>query len=159
MSVYHLECPNTCTFREGTPWSAKASEMLLAGKLYRAIQSEAAAEGETFSLMALTRHRRHIIVAGAEPEPEVAPVKANNIEILEAIIQKGFANQKNWKPTISDTMKAMDMWFRLTQGNPFDDLLDTLAAASMGGDDGDSSNLESGDPANGTADETLVDDS
>lgn len=125
--------------------------MLLAGKTFRVVAAAAAEDGQKFSLMALSRHRKHIIVRGAEPETDTAPVKANNIEILEAIIQKGFANQKNWKPTISDTMKAMDMWFRLTQGNPFDDLLDTLASASMGEE-------AAPDPAEGTPEETLVED-
>jgi hypothetical protein len=83
----------------------------------------------------MSRHKPHIVVTGRDADPDIdagSAHKANNIEILETIIQKGFQNAKNWKPTISDTMKAMDMWFRLTQGNPFDDLLDTLASAAIG---------------------------
>lgn len=91
-----------------------------------------------------------------EEEEAAAPAKVNNIEILESIIQKGFQNQRNWKPTISDTMKAMDMWFRLTQGNPFDDLLDTLASASM--TEGGTGEDDESDPANGTVEETSVED-
>lgn len=125
--------------REGTPWGAKATEMLLAGTSFRKIQAAAAAEGVKIALQTLSLHRRHISVH--EPvDAETAAAKASNIEILEEIIQKGFANRKNWKPTISDTMKALDMHFRLTQGNPFDELLDTLAAASLGEEEPEEAN-------------------
>jgi len=112
--------------------------MLVDKKPYRAIVATAAREGFTTNVASLSRHSKHIVTNTPEEEPE-GP-RASNIEILEAIIAKGFQNRRNWKPTISDTMKAMDMWFRLTQGNPFDELLDTLAAASMG---------EETDPAQG----------
>lgn len=65
------------------------------------------------------------------PPPETDEPVATNLEIIEKIIQKGFANSKNWKPTINDTMKAMDMWFRITQNSPFDELLNAMAAATV----------------------------
>jgi hypothetical protein len=154
---YHLECPDNCTFKEGTPWSQKATEGILAGTSFRRLVAAGAVEKQRFSLMTLSRHKKHIVVPNAAPSEDVV-VKANNIEILETIIQKGFQNAKNWKPTISDTMKAMDMWFRLTQGNPFDELLDTLAAASIDDNDTDLSTSSESDPANGTVDETLAED-
>lgn len=129
MAEYHLECPDSCTFKEGSKWGQKATEAILAGTGLRTIVAAGAKEGQKFSYMAVSRHKKHIVVSGQEVAPDLP--KATNIEILETIIQKGFGNSKNWKPTISDTMKAMDMWFRLTQGNPFDDLLDTLAMASV----------------------------
>jgi len=127
---YHLECPPNCSLRAGTKFGDKATLLLYEGKTYRTIVNAGAKEGVKLNTGTLFRHKKHIISHDiAEPEE---PVKqANNIEILEAIISKGFANRKNWKPTITDTMKAMDMWFRLTQGNPFDDLLDTLAQAGI----------------------------
>jgi hypothetical protein len=138
MADFYLECPDSCTFREGQPWSKEISAMLLDGTSYRKVVAAAAQEGIRTNLATLSRHRKHIVLSGQGPEPE-SP-KATNIEILETIIQKGFGNSKNWKPTISDTMKAMDMWFRLTQGNPFDDLLDTLAAASLGEEEPEEAN-------------------
>ena len=109
------------------------SDLLFSGMSLRHVSARVAENGGNVVLSTLSRHSRHI-VAGMDVSDVVEPAgkKATNIEILEGIIQKGFANQKNWKPTISDTMKAMDMWFRLTQGNPFDELLDTLAAAATG---------------------------
>ena len=131
---YHLECHDLCSLKEGTKWGKKASDLLASGTSYRKTIEVAAAEGVRLNMATLSRHRKHIVVTGpsAEAESVVPGGKASNIEILESIIQRGFANQKNWKPTISDTMKALDMHFRLTQGNPFDELLDTLAAAAIG---------------------------
>ena len=131
---YHLECSGTCSLRAGTSFSDAATEMLLSGKSIRQIVAAAAMAGYKTNVATISRHKQHVVLHTAE-QPEVLTPKASNIEILESIIAKGFENRKNWKPTISDTMKAMDMWFRLTQGNPFDELLDTLAAAGMGDED------------------------
>lgn len=143
LTEFHLECPPDCSLREGTEWGPLVTKALVDGASLRTAAAEVVAAGGKANHSTIARHKRHIVVHQPDASTEDAPAKANNIEILEAIIQKGFANQKNWKPTISDTMKAMDMWFRLTQGNPFDDLLDTLASASMA----------SNDPAEGAADE------
>lgn len=134
MAKYHLECPELCSLKPGTAWGQKASDMLADGASFRTVVAAAAAEKVVLHTGTLSRHKKHVVL----DTPEEAPgSKATNIEILETIIQKGFGNQKNWKPTISDTMKAMDMWFRLTQGNPFDELLDTLASASVGDENPD----------------------
>jgi len=90
----------------------------------------AKSENYRVTLGTLRGHKKHIVVKGAEDEKKGPP--PTNIEILQEIIAKGFDNRKNWRPTISDTMKAMDMWFKLTQGNPFDELLDALADAALG---------------------------
>ncbi len=127
---YHLECHELCSLKPGTEWGKQASDMLAAGASLRTVIAAAAKEKVVLHTGTLSRHKKHIVMG--DSEPAAGPTeKATNIEILESIIQKGFANRKNWKPTISDTMKAMDMWFRLTQGNPFDELLDTLASASI----------------------------
>jgi len=127
--AYHLECPESCSLRPGTPYGKLVSDLLHEGKTYRFIVEAGAKKGARLNTGTLFRHKKHVISDDLVPEEEIKP--ASNIDILEAIIAKGFANRKNWKPTIGDTMKAMDMWFRLTQGNPFDDLLDTLAQAGI----------------------------
>lgn len=127
--AYHLECPDSCSLRAGTKYGKLVSDLLHEGKTYRFVVDAGAKQGAKLNTGTLYRHRKHIISDDLVAEEEIKP--ASNIEILEAIIAKGFANRKNWKPTIGDTMKAMDMWFRLTQGNPFDDLLDTLAQAGI----------------------------
>lgn len=138
VKTYVLECGAGCSFGPKTKWGPQVTEWLLDGWTYQRVIDEVKARtGDVLWAGTMSRHRKHIVVTGtvADAEkPQQDRYKANNIEILETIIQKGFQNQKNWKPTISDTMKAMDMWFRLTQGNPFDQLLDTLASAAIGED-------------------------
>jgi hypothetical protein len=134
--TYTLACGDNCSFGPETKWGLRVSDAMVEGKTYRAIQEMAKAEGDTIWPGTISRHKKHILITGrgemiANAPPPISE-KPNNIAILEEIIARGFDNRKNWKPTISDTMKAMDMWFRLTQGNPFDDLLNTLAAASLG---------------------------
>lgn len=132
LPTYSLECPDACTFHPATEWSEQATRLLVEGVPLRGIVAEAKIDGITTNIATLSRHRRHIVMNKAAMSVDVPLPRASNIDILEAIIAKGFDNRKNWKPTISDTMKAMDMWFKLTQGNPFDELLDALATAGMG---------------------------
>lgn len=132
LPTYSLECPDACTFHPATEWSEQATRLLVEGVPLRGIVAEAKIDGITTNITTLSRHRRHIVMNKAAAAVDVVLPRASNIDILEAIIAKGFDNRKNWKPTISDTMKAMDMWFKLTQGNPFDELLDALATAGMG---------------------------
>lgn len=127
---YTLECTPNCSLRLGTIWGEKATVALLEKKSYRAICALAALDHYKLNTATLQRHKRHISLKPVEET--VRGITPSNIEILQEIIQKGFENKKNWRPTISDTMKAMDMWFKLTSGNPFDELLDTLASAGIG---------------------------
>lgn len=127
--TYHLECHELCSLREGTAWGDKATAMLVDGRSLRAVIAAAKEENVVLHTATLARHKKHIIRHDMAP---AADERVNNIEILDQIIQRGFANRKNWKPTISDTMKALDMHFRLTSGNPFDELLNTLASAGIG---------------------------
>lgn len=129
MTVTHLECPDACSLKPGTHWSDRFTECVEGKLSHRQIVAAASADGYILNTATVSRHKKHMVLGDAfVPEPK----PATNIEILESIISRGYANRKNWKPTITDTMKAMDMWFRLTQGNPFDELLDTLAAAAVG---------------------------
>ena len=140
--AFHLECTERCSLRPDSPHGDRVTSLLLEGKSYRAIVAALRADDVRIDLATISRHSKHV-VRHAPEEVEVKS-KATNIEILESIIAKGFDNRKNWKPTISDTMKAMDMWFRLTSGNPFDELLDTLAAAGIGDETPESMGIPSG---------------
>lgn len=123
--MFRTNCPDNCSLRPGTKFGDIASAMLVEGIPYTKVIAAGVAKGHSFGPSVLTRHRRHIVTEDQEDPSE----KRTNIEILEMIIQKGFVNSKNWRPTINDTMKAMDMWFRLTQGNPFEELLASMADA------------------------------
>lgn len=142
--------------RPQTEFSDLVTRALIAKKSYRTIQSMVAQEGGKVGLPVLARHRKHIRIVeiADEPEtPEELTAPPQMVDILQAIIQKGFANRKNWRPTIGDTMKAMEFWFKITQGNPFDELLNALAAATTGDD-----TKQENTSALGTLDETGTED-
>lgn len=79
----------------------------------------------------LSRHLREI-QPEAESPIDIAGAKrgrGSDLDVLEEIIAAGWRNSGNWKPTIQDTLKAMDMKLRLTKGSVFDDLFATIDAA------------------------------
>jgi hypothetical protein len=130
VAPFHLECPYNCSLREGTPHGAFVTERLVAKDSFRSIVTTLAAKKVKMSLGTISRHNKHIVLANTSPEDD-EEAHVSSIVILDAIIQKAYQNKKNWKPTISDALKAMDMHFRLTNGSPFDELLNTLADASV----------------------------
>ena len=143
MAEYDLECSERCSLRPDSPHGGRVTAMLADGKSYRAIVAALRADDVRIDLATISRHRRHMVERDVSV-PEGPAVKPTNIEILESIISKGFENRRNWKPTIGDTMKAMDMWFRLTSGNPFDELLDTLAMAGVGDENPEAAGVPNG---------------
>lgn len=56
---------------------------------------------------------------------------ASDLEVLEGIITAGWKNSGNWRPSIQDTLKAMDMKYKLTQGSVFDEFFDAISGAQM----------------------------
>lgn len=74
-------------------------------------------------------HLTHIVEVN--PEPELAPdaPKAGDLEILEAIIQSGFRNSRNWKPGIRDTLDAIKLKASLTGQSAFEDMLKAMDEA------------------------------
>jgi hypothetical protein len=74
------------------------------------------------------RHFKHYKDAETT-SPADLPVEAGgdvgNLEILKRIIQRGYANSHNWKPTIKDTLDAMRLMVQIT-GNTGDDELLSL---------------------------------
>lgn len=73
----------------------------------------------------VTRHFKHYREEDSLPDhakPVDPDKKASNLEILERIIQRGYANSHNWKPSIKDTLDAMRLHVQIT-GNAGDDEL------------------------------------
>lgn len=77
----------------------------------------------------VARHLTHI--REVNPEPQKAPrgAKANDLDILEAIIQSGFQNSQNWKPGIRDTLDAIKLKASLTGQSAFEDMLKAMDEA------------------------------
>lgn len=101
-------------------------------------------EGRNLSLGAIGRHRRNHLV----PEDQMHTVEEleamggtakplSDLEILERLIQAGSKALADKKVRVSPemTMKAMELKYKLTQGNVFQGFLDAVNAA-MDGDGG-----------------------
>ena len=115
---YELKCSDQCSLKNRT----EISDALARGESYNSIAA-------TFkvALSTLSRHRKHMRIA--QPDVLVEPdARIPHLSVLEAIIAAGWANRGKWRPTIGDTMKAMDMYLKMTQGSAFQDLLDALAS-------------------------------
>lgn len=130
---YTLSCGVTCPLRE----SDEVNRGLANGKSLARLARE-----NHLMVSTLQKHRRHVRPvlldvkeAPEEPENESVEVengpKVSNLGVLEAIIASGWKNRAKWRPTITDTLKAMEMHQRMTQGSAFQDLLDALSAGSV----------------------------
>jgi hypothetical protein len=127
---YTLTCPPDCSLRE----RSEVSDAIASKVPYSRVS-------KTFGISTgtLSRHRKHMHIEDSSPEdPSGVPAldgKVPHLSVLEAIIAAGWANRSKWRPTIGDTMKAMDMYQKVTQGSAFQDLLDALASDVVEDDD------------------------
>jgi hypothetical protein len=84
---------------------------------------------------AFRHHKRHLRAVFDGETPSEVDVRtkrtASDLDVLEGIISAGWRNSGNWKPTIQDTLKAMDMKLRLTKGSVFEDFFTDIDAALL----------------------------
>lgn len=120
---YQTTCSDKCLLKH----RKDVNDALASGLSYNKIIASMAGTNKSN----LSRHRRHVLVVGA-PEPTAPATRTSDrvphVQVLEAIIAAGWENRAKWRPTIGDTMKAMDMYQKHTQGSAFQDLLDALAS-------------------------------
>lgn len=99
------------------------------------IAKNAVAAGFTLSHGAVGRHRGNHL----EPKGETLGARSlkvrTDLEIIEAMIQAGGQRAGEFKMTPSETMKAMELKYKLTQGSAFEGMLDALTRAGMDDDD------------------------
>lgn len=95
--------------------------------------------GYRLSLGAIGRHRSMHLVPithdpTEDPEDDGGP-RLSDVDILEAFIQKGAKHLKLTTSRITPemTMKAMELKYKLTQGNAFQGFLDAISNEYMGG--------------------------
>lgn len=138
-SKYVIGCPDSCSLHPAKIGADKAEVLLgvknegAGGRVFG--RKAEAVLGRPVPSSTVDRHLKHYRLAETEPERDRAPgEKVPHIEILEEIIQRGFQNSKNWKPSIKDTLDAIKEFRSLTGGSAFEDMLEAMAAAS-GGDD------------------------
>lgn len=61
-----------------------------------------------------------------EPVEDALGGSVPTVELLDSIIVSGYRNRRNWKPTIQDVMKAMEMKLRVTGASAFEDFFDAI---------------------------------
>lgn len=92
--------------------------------------------GLTVSQTSAFRHyKKHLRAVMDERSPSEVDVftkrTASDLDVLEGIINAGWRNSGNWKPTIQDTLKAMDMKLRLTKGSVFEEFFADIDSALL----------------------------
>lgn len=145
-------CTSQCSFRPEVigPGAAAALLAIRASGAGARVFSKRASEilGRPVNQSSVQRHLKHYRelepIEEAQEETMQAGGKVTDLEILDRIISAGARNAKNWKPTIGDTLKAMEMKLRLTGNSAFEDMLAAMAAASVDDDEegGAESSLE-----------------
>jgi hypothetical protein len=81
------------------------------------------------------RHRANHMEPLGEIRESRAQKKRTDLEIIEDMIQAGGERAGQYKMTPSETMKAMELKYKMTQGSAFEGMLDALTRAAMEEDD------------------------
>ena len=91
--------------------------------------------GITLSHGAVGRHRQNHLEPKGEMRGSVSTKRRTDLEIIEDMIQAGGDAAGQFKMTPSETMKAMELKYKLTSGSAFEGMLDALNRAAMEDDD------------------------
>jgi hypothetical protein len=134
------KCRPNCTLGERLlPGDAfhRMHALFEAGSTYKQIQAGAAELGLKISTGAIARHSKHLV-----PEDQMHTLEEleetggegpalSDIDILERLIQAGSKNLADKKVRVSPEMlmKAMELKYKLTQGNVFQGFMDAVNAA------------------------------
>jgi len=97
------------------------------------------------------RHRAKHLVKPENAAPDAEMGNLSDVEALEAIIKQGQRYIPTWRITPSEYFKALDLYYKLTNGSAFDDLMSSFAAAAQEVDEGDMKPKED-DPSTGDFD-------
>lgn len=132
-------CKRTCNCNaENLPFADELLDWYNQRKGYKWIIAASEAKGRRLTLGGLSRHRRHLDYAIDDEEivaqeGEVAvDSTADHLKVLQLIIKQGARKANTWRIGPAETLKAMDMYYKLTQGSVMQDLFGALAAAAAG---------------------------
>lgn len=95
------------------------------------IEKTALDAGFRISHAAVGRHRRGHLVKPLDAGPEAEMGGLSDVQALEAIIKRGQQFIPTWRITPSEYFKALDLYYKLTKGSAFDDLMSSFAAAAQ----------------------------
>jgi len=101
----------------------------------RDIAKNAVQAGMPLSHGAAARHRQNHLEPKGEIFSRPREKQRTDLEIIEEMIQSGGANAHTFKMTPSETMKAMELKYKMTQGSAFESMLDALNRAVDDDDD------------------------
>lgn len=101
--------------------------------------------GRKLSQGALSRHRRHLDeVEADENDQDMSGGSVDHLKVLEKMIQSGARRASTWRIGPAETLKAMDMYYKLTQGSAMRDLFAALTAVASGEDPDDVGEVDAG---------------
>lgn len=130
-------CSLTCSLNVENIGEDLAGELLAlseAGHGRPKVLALALERGAKVSSGAVQRHlANHLRPEEAtESVEDAAGGSIPTVELLDSIITSGYRNRRNWKPTIQDVMKAMEMKLRVTGASAFEDFFDAIDSAVLG---------------------------
>ena len=90
--------------------------------------------GRKLSAGSISRHRKHLDYEDENaPEDDGKPV--DHLTVLQKMISQGAKRSEQWRIGPAETLKAMEMYYRLTQGSAMASLLEGLTAVAAGSTD------------------------
>ena len=119
---------------------------LEAGKNDEEVALAAQTAGFRLNPSSIGRHRQKHLVAPDKAGENAEMGKLSDVEALEAIIKRGQQFIPTWRITPTEYFKALDLYYKLTKGSAFDDLMSSFAAAANAIEDEDNGQPRSNDP-------------
>lgn len=134
------DCSGACTLnRRRNPVADALHDGYCAGMNDAEIVALSDKLGHHVSLGASARHRaRHLVkrdVIGAVLMGEPEDGKVDHVKVLEMMIARASRTAHLWKLGPSDTLKAIEMHYRLTEGRSDNALMEALSEAAAAGVD------------------------
>jgi hypothetical protein len=138
--VVSSRCKRTCNCNEANlPFADELLGWFNERRSYTYIIASAESRGKHLTLGGLSRHRRHLDYATDEQDAQLEAQEeikvdstADHLKVLQLIIKQGAKKASTWRIGPAETLKAMDMYYKLTQGSIMQDLFGALAAAASG---------------------------
>ena len=95
---------------------------------------------------AVGRHRAKHLVKPGDAGPDAEMGNLSDVEALEAIIKQGQRYIPTWRITPTEYFKALDLYYKLTKGSAFDDLMSSFASAANAIDEEEAGEPKKDDP-------------
>jgi hypothetical protein len=127
--VVSERCSRQCSLHpDNLTFSDETTEWYNAGWTVDRMVQQSVKLGRKLSTAALSRHRRHL-VEEADTVDESGE-NLSHLQVLEKIIAVGAKRAHTWRIGASETLKAIEMHNRLTQGAALADLMGALTMAA-----------------------------